>query len=643
VFIIKKLVLPGVCICLLAVFVAYAFLSSQAPVDDLPNGTLTSSPTVKPYSPTATTNPHTANPTVRPTSSVSSGTGGSSVTYSPSPPPTNTPDPNVPHETDHEKTDDYQWDSSQVVDVTLNGNLISTSSPETSNIQGSKITILSAGTYRITGTLTDGQIVVDTQDKNTTRLILNNIDVTCSSSAPIYVANSKKTILILAEDTVNTVKDVNTGRTNEPNAAVFSTADLTIYGDGQLNVQGNNNDAVASKDGLIIKSGIITVNAADDGIRGKDYLIVKDGTLTLTAGGDGLKSDNTEDPSRGYIDIENGVLTVNAGGDAIEAETDITINSGVLNLKSGGGSSHIMSSTLSAKGIKAGVDVTINGGIFTIDSADDNIHSNKICTINQGSFSLSTADDAIHSDESIIINDGKINITKSYEGIESTEIVINGGTIHITSSDDGINGAGGKDGSGFQPGQPGGSPGQWSFVPGDCHLYINGGYIVLTTDGDGIDINGPMEMIGGYVIINGPTSVFNTAIDWEGSFKTTGGFILGLGTPGTSIAPAMIASQTSSQCSVLINFRNMKSSGTLIHLQINNGTDVITYNPSKNFQSIALSSPLLTTGTTYELFLGGSSTGTLLDGVYQSGEYTPASDSVKSFTINSIVTKLERV
>jgi hypothetical protein len=636
---IKKLLLPAICICLLAAFVAYAFLSSQSPLEDFPNGTVTSSPTVKPYSPTATTNPHTANPTVKPTSSGSSGTGGSSVTSSPSPPPTNTPDPDVPHETDHEKADDYQWNSSQVVDITLNGNSITTSSPDTSNIQGSKITILSAGTYRITGTLTDGQIVVDTQDKNTTRLILNNIDVTCSSIAPIYVANAKKTILILAEDTVNTVKDVNTGRTDEPNAAVFSTADFTIFGGGQLNVQGNNNDGIASKDGLIIKSGIITVNAADDGIRGKDYLIVKDGTLTLTTGGDGLKSDNTEDPSRGYIDIENGVLTITAGGDTIEAETDITINSGVLNLKSGGGSNSIISSTLSAKGIKAAVDVTINGGVFTIDSADDNIHSNKICTINQGSLSLSTADDAIHSDESIIINDGEISITKSYEGIESTEIVLNGGTIYITSSDDGINGAGGKDGSGFQPGRPGGPPGQWNFVPGDCHLYINGGYIVVTSTGDGIDINGPMEMTSGYVLVNGPTSNMEGSIDWEGSFKMTGGFLLTVGSSGM----AMSTSETSTQCSVLINLRASRSAGTLIHFENSDGEEIITFKPTKRFQSITICSPLFTVDSEYRFYLGGSSTGTLVDGVYQEGKYEPSGNPTRTFTISNMVTKFSNV
>jgi hypothetical protein len=61
--------------------------------------------------------------------------------------------------------------------------------------------------------------------------------------------------------------------TDEPNAAIFSKSDLTIFGAGSLNVDGNYNDGIASKDGLIIKSGTISVTSVDDGIRGKDYLI----------------------------------------------------------------------------------------------------------------------------------------------------------------------------------------------------------------------------------------------------------------------------------------------------------------------------------------------------------------------------------
>ncbi len=623
--------------CLLISFFAYQLLFTQTPdnnpySDINPGNSSDPTPTITPPSPTATPTINTATPKPNPTSPASS-----SSTSQPTPQPTNPPITGtpVPHEKDHELPEDYVWDNSQVINITLNGNSITTTSPTSTTIEDTKVTITTAATYRISGKLFDGQIIVNTQDEATTRLILSNIDLTCSTTTPIYIMDAKKTIIILEENTLNTVKDTQTGSTTEPNAAIFSNSDLTIYGTGQLNVQGNNNDAIATEDGLIIKSGSITATAKDDAIRGKDYLIVKTGTLTLNAGGDGLKSDNSANASRGFIDIENGILAITSGGDSIAAQTDVNITGGQFSITSGGGSSNIVTS--SAKGIKAQVDLKISSGTFLIDSADDNIHSTGTLTINSGTYTLSTGDDAIHADSSLTINDGTFTISKSYEGIESTEVTINGGTLNIISTDDGLNGAGGSDGSGFQPG-PGGGPGQF-FVPGNRHIYINGGYIVITAEGDGVDVNGPLSMTAGNVIINGPTSPMNTAIDWEGSFTMTGGFILGVGSAGTTIAPAMTAGPTSTQCAVLINLRTSRPAGTLIHLESNTKTEVITFSPSKQYQSIALCSPLLTMGSTYDLYLGGSSTGTIKDGIYQNGVYTPGT-LTRTLTITSIVTKV---
>ena len=637
---IKKSLLLSViclCVCLLISFFAYQLLFNQAPINNNPYSDINQgnssdpTPTITSPSPTITSTKNTATPKPNPTSPASS-----SSTSQPTPQPTNPPITGtpVPHETDHELPEDYVWDNSQVINITLNGNSITTTSPSTATIENTKITITTAATYRISGTLFDGQIIVNTQDQATLRLILSNIDITCSTTAPIYIMDAKKTIIILDENTLNTVKDTQTGSTTEPNAAIFSNSDLTIYGTGQLNVQGNNNDAIASEDGLVIKSGSITATALDDAIRGKDYLIVKTGTLTLNAGGDGLKSDNSANASRGFIDIESGTLVVTSGADAIEAQTDVTITGGQFTITSGGGSSNTMTS--SAKGIKAQVDLKINSGTFLIDSADDNIHSTGTLTINSGTYTLSTGDDAIHADSSLTINDGTFTISKSYEGVESTEVTINGGTLNIISTDDGLNGAGGSDGSGFQPGPGGGGPGQF-FVPGNRHIYINGGYIVITAEGDGVDVNGPLSMAAGYVIINGPTSTMNTAIDWEGSFTMTGGFILGVGSAGTYMAPAMTAGPTSTQCAVLINLRASRSAGTLVHLESSTKTEIITFAPSKQYQSIALCSPLLTIGSTYDLYLGGSSTGAIKDGIYQNGVYTPGT-LTRTFTITNIVT-----
>ncbi len=98
----------------------------------------------------------------------------------------------------------------------------------------------------------------------------------------------------------------------------------------------------------------------------------------------------------------------------------------------------------------------------------------------------------------------------------------------------------------------------------------------------------------------------------------TGGFILGVGSSGM----AMTAGPTSTQYALQLDLRNTRGPGTLIHIQTNTGTDVLTFQASKTFQSIAFCSPALTKGSTYSLYLGGGSTGTLKDGVYQNGTYS---------------------
>jgi len=555
-------------------------------------------------------------------------TGGSDTNSS----DTSSPDTNASADNqneaidDHEDPADYVWNSSEVIDIELNGNSITVSSLGVATVAGSKVTITSAGTYRISGSLTDGQVIVDTNDKETVRLILNGVDISCSTSAPIYVLDAKKVVIVLQEGTENFVADgasyVLEAGTDEPNAAVFSKSDLTIYGTGSLNVDANYNDGIASKDGLIIKSGTITVNSVDDGIRGKDYLIIKDGSITLMVGGDGLKSDNDEDATAGCISVENGAVTIVSGGDAIQAMTNVAIANGDFTLTSGGGSSSVIGEDVSAKGLKANVSITIGGGTFVINSADDAVHSNGNVTINGGVFTISTGDDGVHADSSIVVNGGDITITKSYEGLESAAITINNGEIHIMSSDDGLNVVGGNDASGMNPGPGfggGGRQGQDTFTySSDYYLHIYGGYIYIDALGDGIDINGAVEMTAGYLIINGPVSNANGALDF-GTFKITGGFLLAVGSSGMAQAPGA----TSTQESVLLNFGSSVQAGTLVNIQSSDGTELFSFIAARQYSSMAFSSAELIGGATYNVYVGGSSTGAATDGLYIDGAYTP--------------------
>jgi len=142
-------------------------------------------------------------------------------------------------------------------------------------------------------------------------------------------------------------------------------------------------------------------------------------------------------------------------------------------------------------------------------------------------------------------------------------------------------------------------------------------------------------MTGGTIIINGPTANNNSAIDYDSSFKMTGGFILGVGSSGMAMAP----STTSTQRALLLNLRTTRAAGTLIHIETSTGDNILTFKTSKVFQSISLSAPTLTQGTTYNFYVGGNSTGTLKDGIYQNGVYSPGT-KLTTFTITSIVTKL---
>jgi hypothetical protein len=546
----------------------------------------------------------------------------------------------------HEDTQDYIWDSASVVPIVLTGNAI-TATGDGVTINGSIAMVTSAGTYSLSGSLIDGQIVVDTQDQQVVRLILNGVDIHNTTGAAINILNAQKTIIVLADDTENTITDGKTytfkdPTATEPNAAIFSKSDLTIFGGGSLTVNGNYNDAIASKDGLIIAGGTITVNAVDDGIRGKDYLVVEDGKITIIAGGDGLKSDNEEDPSKGYIAATTGVFNITSSGDAIQAQTDLLITDGEFKLTTGGGSKASLASNSSAKGIDGNVNVLINDGTFDLDTADDSVHSNASLTINGGSYSIATGDDGMHADATLEINGGDINITQSYEGIESAVITINGGSIHVVSSDDGINVAGGNDGSGMiqgmRPGgpqRPGAAPAQdTSTYTGKFFLYIHGGYIVVVdAAGDGIDVNGAIEMTDGVVIVNGPTQQMNGALDYDAYFKMTGGFLVAVGSSGMAQAPGA----TSSQASALIYFNSTLPANTLVHIQNNAGEDILTFSPTKQYQSVAFSSPELVNGGTYAIYTGGSSPGTQNDGLYQDAAYQPGTQFT-TFTITGAVT-----
>ena len=544
-----------------------------------------------------------------------------------------------------EDASDYTWDTSDIILIELNGSSV-TENSDFVTTDGSKVTIGSAGTYHVHGTLTDGQIIVDTDDANIVRLVFNGVNITCSTGSPVYIKNATKAMIVMADNTENQLTDGTTyavNSENEPDAAIFSKSYLSFFGNGSLIVKGNYEDGIAGKDGLVIKSGSLNITSADDGIRGRDYIIVRSGNITINAGGDGLTTTNEEDATMGYITIDNATAVINTPkGDGIDAVTDINISDGTFTFTSGGGSGTVTitsgtggfggpgggnssggySGTISEKALKTAGSITIEKGTFTIDAADDAIHSHKNVVINGGTITVATGDDALHAEASATFNDGTFIVTKSYEGVESPSITVKSGNISLSTSDDSFNATKGV---------------ATESNDGSC-LNINGGNIVVnTTSGDGIDSNGNVVMTGGTVIAHGPQSQPEVCIDVNGTFTISGGLLIGTGPNSGNMIEA--TSTTSEQNCVKVTIASTLSTSTLFHIQDASGVDLVTYKPVRSVYYVVFSSPVLTTGSTYNIYTGGTSTGTFSNGLYTGGTYSGGTFK-KSFAISAKVTNV---
>jgi len=403
-----------------------------------------------------------------------------------------------------------------------------------------------------------------------------------------------------------------------------------LNGTGTLVIDANYAHAIKGKDNVTIAEGTFDLTSIGDGIKGRDSLTIQSGTFTIVAGGDGLQTTNEEEEGKGYLSIESGSFTINAGGDGIQAATDLQIIGGDFALTTGGGSTNAggesagfpgaeesvsTEDTVSTKGLKAGASLAIADGTFSLDTLDDALHSNDAITIQGGGFTLSSSDDGIHADSSLTIDDGTFNIVQSYEGLESTTLTINGGEYNITASDDGINTAGGNEAS-----TAAGLTGQDTFAntaTGSGSLIINGGAITVNAVGDGVDSNGSIEMNGGTLVVNGPTTSGNGTLDYDTNFDMNGGILVGIGSAGMAMSP----SSTSTQ-SFLFTTDLALAADEAIQITGPDGEVILTFKASEVSQSLVVSTPELVEGSTYTVTSGGTVSGESSTGLYENDAYS---------------------
>ena len=479
---------------------------------------------------------------------------------------------------DRDKEVGYEESESVAISLADNG---SSCESDAVSITENTVTIKEEGTYILSGSLSNGMVIVEAEDTDKIQLVLNGVSISSTQSAALYVRSADKVYVTTVSGTENRLEHSGTYTAIDENnidAAVFSKSDLTFNGEGMITVTAQEGHGIVSKDDLILTSGTYVITSASHGIVGKDSVRISNGSYTIVSGKDGIHGEHTEDSSLGFVYLAGGTFDITSQQDGISA-----------------------SSWLQAE-----------GGTYTIDAEDDTLHSNGNLVIHDGTYTLSSGDDGIHADSNVTIAGGTIDITKSYEGIEGLSIDVTGGESSVLASDDGMNAAGGNDSSGFEGPGPGGD--QFASTEG-AYIHISGGILHVNSSGDGIDSNGEITVSGGETYVSGPTNDGNGTLDYSATAQITGGIFAASGSSGM----AQNFDSSSTQGVIMVNVEEQETNTEIALLDIS-GTKLLGWTAEKEYSSVIVSSQEIQQGETYTLKTGTAEQNITMDSlVYGEG------------------------
>lgn len=492
-------------------------------------------------------------------------------------------------------------------------------------------TITSGGSYILTGAYAG--ITVSVGNGETAHLFLNNATISGGAGIAISNTNKKSTLIITAcENTENEVAS----KGDDANA-IHVKGTLKINGTGTIKVSAKKNGIKVSE-GLSIADSTINLTAGNHALSARFIETENAKINVLSAGKDALNAECDDETQEftldeGYVSLKSSKVFASVSGDGIQADTFVYITGGSVDIKTSatfvGYSAESMATydlseddfryiksgvtykktddvaskgaryamIQSAKGIKCGeikyeIDgteyavtkntnyfIVIDGARVKIDSSDDAIHTNSgNVLIKGGTLDLTTLDDGIHADELVKIDGGEITVNGSYEGIEGAYVEIGGGTIYITASDDGINAASDDESV-------------------NEHIIISGGTITVDASGDGLDSNGTIYVTGGTLIVYGPTTGADTGLDADGGILIDGGNVFVASSKEMLEIPA-----SNSKSNVLVYGVNTVPAGSEIILTNADGGEMVRITLKKQAQAIILSTPELATNGTYSLY-----------------------------------------
>lgn len=576
--------------------------------------------------------------------------------------------------TDRDKEAGY--DEEKCVAITLSDDGSSCDNTSVA-IDGQTITITEEGTYLLSGSLSNGSVVVATDENVKVRLIFNGVAINNDSSAAIYVQSADKVFITLAPDSENMLSNGGTYEAVDDNnidSVIFSKSDLTLNGSGSLTVTAKAGHGIVSKDDLVIIGGTYAITAASQGLSGKDSIRILDGDFAIASGKDALYSENEDNAEKGFVYIAGGNFNLTASGDGISASGNMTLLDGMYTMTTGGGSENGKDHQEGGPGGSGGPGGMDNPGEDMVTSGErpkenrgemsdndqmtppsDNSQNGTSSDNSESADNRPTApsddqqpsgqmmeqpdrsDEETETEETtgtkgikakgnLIISGGTYTINAADDGIHSnSNITINGGTLAIASGDDGVH----ADGQVIVNDGTIAISESYEGIEGNEKVLIVGGQITLTSSDDGFN-GDTIEISGGHTEIDAE----GDGIDANGILTVSGGETYVSGPTGDGngaldyetdavITGGILVAAGSS--GMAVNFGNnstqgsvlvnmdCQEAGTDIVLTDASGTELINWQLSKQYTSVVISCPGIAQGESYTLKAGTSKTTVTMD------------------------------
>lgn len=386
----------------------------------------------------------------------------------------------------------------------------------------SRVVLSQGGTYLLSGTLEDAQLVLDVPAGETVRLVLRGVDMH-SEHGPVILSKGGCTVVLVLEDgTENTLTDGKSylyTATAKQDAAVSVEGDLLLTGGGSLTVDAAHYDAILSRGALVMAQGSVTVTAWRDGLIGSKSLTVSGGRLSVTSGVTAL-SVPAQKSGQGDLTISGGQVTLISGGDGAAAAGSLSVTGGETLIVSGGGSENRSYGegseswglwgglpqqspqgeeppiperetpvAASAHGLSAGKSMNLSGGAVTLDCSDAALYSAGALLLSGSAVTVSGGDTALSAQGQLTLSAGDVTVLTARRGVAAEGMTVSGGTLSVSSAEEGLV-------------LSGGYPSEETGTPSDARrMTVTGGTLSVCSGTHAADIAGSLFQSGGTVLL----------------------------------------------------------------------------------------------------------------------------------------------